>query len=340
MTPSRREFLKCCASGAAAWATLGLVPGEFLVSRLEAAALPPEKLQGARGVRPRAREEGRRDVRGRADQPLPEPGRDAALADGPRDRQAQPRPGRLRLRDLRLRDPRPRGRGLGLLGLARRHEGRDRPRREGGRRDREGERAAPEGARAARARPGVHGLVRDADREGPVRRSRSPRSSTSCAGRAKRRRRSRASSRRTASSRSASSTGSSPRRREASSRRRSSRSPPSSRRPPSSAGASTKTRTYRPNASTAGYEVVTRADLAGNARRVGEEVVNHLKAPVRGAGEEGPRPPADAPRPHDPRVDRPLDRARPRARLRGELRRARRSSRRTSSGSSASARTS
>ena len=45
MTPSRREFLKSCASGAAAWATLGLVPGEFLVSRLEAATLPPEKLR-------------------------------------------------------------------------------------------------------------------------------------------------------------------------------------------------------------------------------------------------------------------------------------------------------
>ncbi|MGZ5426924.1 MAG: PmbA/TldA family metallopeptidase, partial [Thermoanaerobaculia bacterium] len=45
MTPSRREFLKCCASGAAAWATLGLVPGEFLVSRSDAATLPPEKLR-------------------------------------------------------------------------------------------------------------------------------------------------------------------------------------------------------------------------------------------------------------------------------------------------------
>ncbi len=45
MTPSRREFLKCCASGAAAWAAFGLVPGEFLVSRVEAAALAPEKLK-------------------------------------------------------------------------------------------------------------------------------------------------------------------------------------------------------------------------------------------------------------------------------------------------------
>jgi TldD protein len=45
MTPSRRDFLKSCASGAAAWATLGLVPGEFLVSRIEAAELPPEKLR-------------------------------------------------------------------------------------------------------------------------------------------------------------------------------------------------------------------------------------------------------------------------------------------------------
>ncbi len=51
-------------------------------------------------------------------------------------------------------------------------------------------------------------------------------------------------------------------------------------------GRKTKTRTYRPNASTAGYEVVTRADLAGNARRVGEEVVNHLKAPSVAPGKK------------------------------------------------------
>ena len=43
MTPSRRDFLKGCGAGAAAWATLALVPGEFLISRLEAAELPPEK---------------------------------------------------------------------------------------------------------------------------------------------------------------------------------------------------------------------------------------------------------------------------------------------------------
>ena len=45
MSRSRRDFVKTCASGAAAWATLGLVPGEFLVSRLEGAELPPEKLR-------------------------------------------------------------------------------------------------------------------------------------------------------------------------------------------------------------------------------------------------------------------------------------------------------
>ncbi len=45
MTPSRRDFLTACAGGAAAWAMLGLLPGEFLVSRVEAAELPPEKLK-------------------------------------------------------------------------------------------------------------------------------------------------------------------------------------------------------------------------------------------------------------------------------------------------------
>ena len=45
MTPSRRDFLKGCGAGAAAWATLGLFPGELLVSRAGAAVLPPEKLK-------------------------------------------------------------------------------------------------------------------------------------------------------------------------------------------------------------------------------------------------------------------------------------------------------
>jgi TldD protein len=44
-------------------------------------------------------------------------------------------------------------------------------------------------------------------------------------------------------------------------------------------GHKTKTRTYRPHAVTAGYEAVTRARLAVEARRVGEEAVNHLGAP-------------------------------------------------------------
>lgn len=45
MTPSRRDFLKGCGAGAAAWATLGLFPGEFFVSRVEGAEIPPEKLK-------------------------------------------------------------------------------------------------------------------------------------------------------------------------------------------------------------------------------------------------------------------------------------------------------
>ncbi|HEV8231667.1 MAG TPA: TldD/PmbA family protein [Thermoanaerobaculia bacterium] len=42
MTPSRRDFLIGCGAGAAAWATLGLLPGEFLVSRVDAAELSPQ----------------------------------------------------------------------------------------------------------------------------------------------------------------------------------------------------------------------------------------------------------------------------------------------------------
>jgi len=44
-------------------------------------------------------------------------------------------------------------------------------------------------------------------------------------------------------------------------------------------GKKQKSRTYRPHAVTAGYEAVERAKMPSHARRVGEEVVNHLKAP-------------------------------------------------------------
>ena len=49
-------------------------------------------------------------------------------------------------------------------------------------------------------------------------------------------------------------------------------------------GRKQKSRTYRPNAVTAGYEAVERADILANARRVAEEAVNHLKAPSVTAG--------------------------------------------------------
>lgn len=45
-----------------------------------------------------------------------------------------------------------------------------------------------------------------------------------------------------------------------------------------------KTRTFRPDAVCGGYEYVERAGMIDNARRVGEEVVNHLKAPSVDAG--------------------------------------------------------
>jgi TldD protein len=40
-----------------------------------------------------------------------------------------------------------------------------------------------------------------------------------------------------------------------------------------------RTRNYSPSPVTAGFEAIEEADLKGNARRVGEEVVEHLKAP-------------------------------------------------------------
>jgi TldD protein len=45
------------------------------------------------------------------------------------------------------------------------------------------------------------------------------------------------------------------------------------------AGRKVKSRTYRPNAVCAGYEAVERAKLVENARRIGEQAVEHLKAP-------------------------------------------------------------
>jgi TldD protein len=44
-------------------------------------------------------------------------------------------------------------------------------------------------------------------------------------------------------------------------------------------GRKSKSRTYRPHAVTGGYEAVTRADMRGHGRRIGEEAVSHLKAP-------------------------------------------------------------
>jgi TldD protein len=44
-------------------------------------------------------------------------------------------------------------------------------------------------------------------------------------------------------------------------------------------GRKSKSRTYRPNAVCAGFEAVERAHMPAEARRIGEEAVNHLKAP-------------------------------------------------------------
>jgi TldD protein len=50
------------------------------------------------------------------------------------------------------------------------------------------------------------------------------------------------------------------------------------------AGRKVKSRYYRPHSVCAGYEAVERADMTGNARRVGEEAVAHLTAPSVAAG--------------------------------------------------------
>jgi TldD protein len=51
-------------------------------------------------------------------------------------------------------------------------------------------------------------------------------------------------------------------------------------------GRKQKSRTYRPHAVTAGYEAVERARPLAEARRLGEEAVNHLKAPSVTAGKK------------------------------------------------------
>ena len=47
-----------------------------------------------------------------------------------------------------------------------------------------------------------------------------------------------------------------------------------------------KSRTFRPDAVCGGYEFVERAGMVDNARRIGEEAVNHLKAPSVAAGKK------------------------------------------------------
>src|SRR5512139_2144637 len=45
MGPTRRDFVKTCGAGAAAWAGLALWPGEILVTRVSAEELPPDRLR-------------------------------------------------------------------------------------------------------------------------------------------------------------------------------------------------------------------------------------------------------------------------------------------------------
>jgi TldD protein len=47
-----------------------------------------------------------------------------------------------------------------------------------------------------------------------------------------------------------------------------------------------KSRTFRPDAVCGGYEFIERAGMVDNARRIGEEAVNHLKAPSVAAGKK------------------------------------------------------
>ncbi len=51
-------------------------------------------------------------------------------------------------------------------------------------------------------------------------------------------------------------------------------------------GKKSKSRTYRPDAVCAGFEAVDRAKMPGNARRIGEEAVAHLKAPSIAPGKK------------------------------------------------------
>ena len=319
MTPSRREFLKTCASGAAAWATLGLVPGQFLVSRLEAAALPPEKLKElAAFALERAKKEG------------------ATYADVRINRyrsqvvtlrsQADPATGKVNHVPA-VSDSETFGFGIRVLsggawGFAASHLV-----------------TKDEIARAAKEAVGIAKANAPLLRE-PVRLAPVPAFTDSyatpiakdpfevpVAEKLDLLRRASEEAKKVAGV--FSTNGFVAQRVEyrffASTEGSVITQTVFQISPEFSAtaverGRKTKTRTYRPNASTAGYEVVTRADFVGNARRIGEEVVEPPQGTFGVAGQEGPRPPPDAPLAHDPRVDRPLDGARSRARLRGELR--------------------
>ena len=88
---------------------------------------------------------------------------------------------------------------------------------------------------------------------------------------------------------------------------------------------------------TAGYEFVQQWDLAGNARRIGEEVVALLSAPQCPARRDDDHPRRAATGPPDPRIVRAPDRAGPRVRHGSCLSPAPASSRRTSWARSATA---
>ena len=278
--------------------------------------------EAPRARRPGARRgaQGGRLVRRHPDQPLPEPDGHDALADRPRDGKAEPGAVGLRRRDVRLRRPRARERRVGLRGVERGDPRGGASRGEGGRRDREGERGTAPRAGPPRAGAEVRGRLPDAHREGPVRRAdrreaRPPpsrgRGGEEGAGRLHGDRVHRAA-------------------RRAPVVRLDGRQPDRAAHLPDRAGDDGDGRRAGTQAEVAHLPAALRDSglRSGRARGPARQRAANRRGgrqPPEGAvglaRQEGPRPPADAPRADDPRVDRALDGARPGARLRGELRR-------------------
>ena len=259
----------------------GLGHGGILLSRPGRPGRSPRRrpAQVAGSTRARGGLQGRRLVCRHPDQPLPDPVRVCAVGARSRHGKGEHRAEHARSGDFRIRPPRLGRRRLGICGLRSGQSRRDRLGRRRGRRNRQGQR--PSATEPGQARAGAAPTTTPTGRRSRSTRlaSRSSRSSRCSPRRPKRRAKSPECSRPTAVCSSGPKIGSS---RPRGQRHRAARLPDRARvhghgrraRPQGQSRAP-----IGPHAVCAGYEAVERADMLGQARRVGEEAVAHLKAP-------------------------------------------------------------